>query len=122
METAFFVLGFFGIGLAMLTVFLFVVYILFASDQDLEEAGVHLDRNTVPLPDSVSLDVFVSQVFDTCNASNTPEEELRAYLGRALTIIVNARDIMDDLPDSMLFHNPDLENRVNNWLVRGHQD
>jgi hypothetical protein len=147
METTFFVIGFFAVVIALITGVLVLIHI-FASKDDLKSAGVHTDQsapiNLVDIykepfgfephgsrgtfvpppmkPGDMSTDQFIHHLVEVIESEVPPTlDDMKRDIGRALSMLVNARDIIDDI-EPCGHIDEDFENRINNWLIRGHQD
>lgn len=122
---------------------------LLFTKEDYDDAGVHLGNDPVPLDlariyrdpigfepahvrdtfvpshiDTMSTDEFLGHLLDLIEGDGVPTwEDIRDSLERSRQMLVGARDIMDDcLVEIDDDSESGINDRIGNWLVRGHQD
>jgi hypothetical protein len=120
-----------------------IALVLLCTKEDYDDAGVHVDdHNSLDLAkiyrdpigfephgardtfvpnevDTMSTDEFIADLDRRVNSDFMGVTQ-RACMRRALAMLIEARDIMDDI--SGIDDELSVSNRANNWLVRGHQD
>ena len=120
-----------------------IALVLLCTKEDYDDAGVHIDdhnsldlakiyRDPIGFEPHGARDTFVPTEVDTMSTDEFIEDldrriksdfmgvAHRACMKRALSMLIEARDIMDSI-DSWS-NNKELFDKSCNWLVRGHQD
>ena len=122
---------------------------LLFTKEDYDDAGVHLGNDPVPLDlariyrdpigfepahvrdtfvpkptEILTTDAFIGHMLDIIEGDGVPTwDDIRDTLDRARRMITDARDIMDDCLEEIDDDSESgINDRIGNWLVRGHQD